>query len=199
MLTKYQADLVQDVRGYGGPLAGWKGQTEIFRAHGAPAHPDALLDPKHLDSFVERTYFLIVTARVIKLYRGCERGGLKAPYGMDHPSFWLGLVTKRNPATPDGCWWSPMRPGVAIDNLHLPSWQREQARADIGVKKEWSRLDFWIEADLRCGSLVYIGRTAPQKETAMYGGGEYHGGAIQFRLTEQPEIAFLSMTKYDSI
>jgi hypothetical protein len=56
---------------------------------------------------------------------------------------------------------------MEIDDLRLPAMQREQHRADAGIKLEWNRLDFYLESELPPGSLIYVGRAAPQQETAV--------------------------------
>jgi hypothetical protein len=60
-------------------------------------------------------------------------------------------------------------------------------------------MDTWIEAELAAGSLVYVGRAAPQQETAAYGGGKLGGGDFQFRLTQPPDLTFTSMTRHSAV
>jgi hypothetical protein len=198
VLTNYQTTLVGDVggpTGYGAPLVGWKGQTEFFRNAGAPAIPGAL-GANLASTFVEGVYVLLKTQRAVRLYRGFETAGLKAPFGMDHPSFVQGLLAQRKPGTPDGLWWSPARPSMAIDNLKLPDMQRAEHRDSAAVKLEWNRIDFYLEGELPVGSLVYVGRAAAQQESALYGGRKYGGGGMQVRLTTSPDKAFPWMKRY---
>jgi hypothetical protein len=201
MLSTFQKSLFEDMKGhssYGAPLVGWKEQTEFFRANKAPAHPGALAVTL-TGTFIQHTYFLVRTTRPVTVYRGYEAEGVNAPFGIDHPSFFRGLVSSRNPGKPDGMWWTPARPTLAIENLHLSAMHRAAPRAGAAVTKEWNRLDYWIEAELPLGALVYIGRASPQQEKAAYGGGKYGGGDFQFRLTETPEVAFRSMKRHAAI
>lgn len=190
--------LVADLSGpnsYGEPLVGWKRQTEFFRNAGAPAEP-GVLRPDLASTFVEDTYILLRTRRVVRAYRGFEIAGLKAPFGMDHPSFIRGLLAQRRPGTPDGLWWTPARPSMAIDNMGLPDMHRSEYRDSAAMKLEWNRVDYFLESELPVGTLVYVGRAAPQQETELYGGKKYGGGGIQFRLTSPPETAFQWMKRY---
>jgi hypothetical protein len=125
MLTNYQRMMLDDLSGpnsYGRPLSGWVGQTEFFRDPQAPTQTRPLTI--HLAAtFVDRVYFLLCVRRPVRVYRGFESTGLQAPYGVDHPSYILGLVQSRNPGTSDGRWWTPARPRNSIDNLLLPEIQ----------------------------------------------------------------------------
>ena len=197
MLSNYQKMLLQDLTSptsYGTPLIGWKGQFEFHRAPAAPPAPP--LSPDYARTFVEETYFLLRTQRTVTLYRGFETKGLQAPFGVDHPSFFRNLVGQRKPGTPDGWWWSPGRPSKSIDNLGLSEMHRAEDRDNPAVLTEWNRLDYYLEADLPIGSLVYVGRAAPQQESALYGGKKYAGGGFQFRLTAPPDQAFQSMKRH---
>jgi len=134
VLTPYQTLLLGDLRGpdsYGVPLVGWKGQIEFLRSPGAPAQPGPL-SARDASTFVEEVYILLRTQRVVQLYRGYETAGLKAPFGIDHPSFVQGLLAKRDPGTPDGQWWSPARPSMAIDNMRLP----DADRSELGLLQQ---------------------------------------------------------------
>ena len=198
MITNYQKMLLDDLnapQSYGKPLIAWKGQTEFFRGPAAPKHPGALPPPLPT-AFVEETYVLVMLQRPVTVYRGFETQGLKAPFGQDHPSFYLGLVNQRQPGKPDGMWWSPARPSLSIDNLGLGSLHREQDRSGPAVKLEWNRIDYYLEAELSPRTLVYAGRAAPQQESALYGGRKLGGGGMQFRLTAPPEQAFKWMKRY---
>ena len=73
---------------------------------------------------------------------------------------------------------------------------RSEHRDSAAIKLEWNRIDYYLQSDLPLGALVYVGRAAPQQESALYGGKKYGGGAIQFRLTVSPERAFRSMKRY---
>jgi hypothetical protein len=46
------------------------------------------------------------------------------------------------------------------------------------------------------GSIVYVGRAAPQQKSALYGGKRHGDGGFQFRLTVPPEQVFRSMKRY---
>jgi hypothetical protein len=201
MLSDFQKFLLQDMKlpsSHGAPLVGWSQQTEFFRANVVPANLGAL--PVSLTgTFSQHTYFLVRTTRPLKVYRGYEAEGLNAPFGVDHPSFFRSLVSSRNPGKPDGRWWTPARPTLSIENLRLPEMHRAAPRAGISVTKEWNRLDYWIEAELPPGALIYVGRASAQQEKAAYGGGKYGGGDFQFRLTEAPEVAFRWMKRYAAI
>jgi len=200
MLTPYQKMLLEDVgapEGYGTPLAGWKGQQQFFKGPPDPVHLTPLA-PDLAQTFVEWVYILLRTKRNILVYRGFETAGLDAPYGKDHPSYFFNLVSLRKPGTPDGLWWTPSRPSMEIDNLRLASMHREQHRDNAAIKLEWNRLDIYLEGELPRGSLVYVGRAAPQQETAAYGGKRYGGGGYQFRLTESPNSALRHMKSYTS-
>jgi len=197
MLSNYQKTLLNDLTSrtsYGMPLIGWRGQVSFYKAPTAPLIPGSLGDLAK--TFVEETYFLLRTQRIVTVYRGFETKGLQAPFGMDHPSFVRGLVSQRKPGTPDGWWWSSTRPSKSIDSLGLSDMHRSEDRDNPAVLLEWNRLDYYLEADLPVGSLVYVGRAAPQQESALYGGKRYGGGGIQFRLTVPPEQAFRSMKRY---
>ena len=200
VLTHHQKMLVADLSGpnsYGSLLVGWRGQTEFFRNAGAPAQPGAL-GADLASAFVEDVYVLLRTQRVLQVYRGFETAGLKAPFGTDHPTFIQGLLAHRKPGTPDGLWWTPARPSMAIDNLGLPDMHRSEHRNSAAIKLEWNRIDFYLEAALPVGALVYVGRAAPQQENALYGGKKYSGGGMQFRLTTSPAAAFQWMKRYVS-
>jgi hypothetical protein len=198
VLTPYQTMLLGDLRGpnsYGTPLVGWKAQNEFFKSNGAPAQPGPL-SASLASTFVEAVYILLRTQRVVQLYRGYETAGLKAPFGVDHPSFIQGLVAQRKPGTPDGQWWTPTRPSMAIDNMRLPDADRSEHRGSSAITLEWNRIDFYLEGALPAGTLVYVGRAAPQQEGALYGGKRYGGGAIQFRLLTSPDKAFPWLKRY---
>lgn len=201
MLTPYQQMLLNDVgtpNGYGTPMAGWKGQQQFFKG---PQDTNGLAaltqDLAHV--FVEETYILLRTRRQILIYRGYETAGLEAPFGKDHPSYFRNLLSQRRPGTPDGLWWTPARPSMAIDDLRLPSIDREQHRDGSAIKLEWNRLDFYLESELPIGTLIYVGRAAPQQEIAAYGGKRLGGGGHQFRLTESPDRALPWMKRYAAI
>jgi hypothetical protein len=51
------------------------------------------------------------------------------------------------------------------------------------------RSDYYLESELPVGAFVYVGRAAPQQESALYGGKKYGGRGTQFRLTEPPAKA----------
>ena len=83
--------------------------------------------------------------------------------------------------------------------MGLSSMQRDGPRRGAAVKLEWNRMDYWIEAELPAGSRVYVGRAAPQQETAAFGGRKLGGGDFQFRLTQPPDVAFASMRRYAAV
>ena len=198
MMTKVQKDLLDDLKAptsYGRPLIGWKGHLEFYKDPRAPATPGPL-SASLAATFIEESYFLLAIQRPVRVYRGYETQGLRAPYGVDHPSFALGLVQSRRPGTPDGWWWTPARPSKSVDNLGLSSAHRSEDRAGSAVKLEWNRIDFWLEAELPVGAVVYVGRAAAQQESTLYGGRKYGGGGIQFRLTNPPQTAFAWMKRY---
>jgi hypothetical protein len=198
MLTNYQQMLITDLTGpnsYGTPLVAWKGQTEFFRAVAAPPQPGAL-PPDLAGTFVDTVYILLRTARTVRVYRGFETLGLKAPFGVDHPSFIQGLLSHRNPGKPDGLWWTPARPSMAIDNMRMSDMHRAEHRDGAAIKLEWNRIDFYLEGDLPAGVLVYVGRAAPQQESVAYGGKAYGGGAFQFRLTAPPQQILKFLKQY---
>ncbi len=198
MVTQYQRDLLDDVggrEGYGTALFAWKGQQEVFRSSikgtsGSPLGPELAL------TFIEQFYVLVRTGRKISIYRGYESAGLDAPFGRDHPSYIRGLVNQRKPGKPDGLWWTPNRPSMEIDDLRLPAMHRAEHRANSAIKLEWNRLDYYLESELPVGSSVYVGRAAPQQESAAYGGKRLGGGGFQFRLTAPPERALPWMKRY---
>ena len=198
MLTPYQQGLLSDLRApfsYGMPLIGWKDAQVIFRGDGALPAIGAL-EPNHWSCFIQNTYFLLRVKRPVSVYRGYETAAVKAPYGVDHPSYYLNLVKNRNPATPDGRWWSPARPTLAIDNVGASSGERSSVRAGSAITKEWNRLDYWIEAELPVSAFVYVGRASAQQDKLAYGGTKYGGGDYQFRLREEPETVFRWMKRY---
>jgi hypothetical protein len=200
--TEYQQSLAQDlVVGFQGtlaPLVGWKGLTEFFRSVAAPPLPGAL-EKKGYAAFIKETYFLVRNTRPLTVYRGYEAAKLVAPYGKDDASYLLGLVPKRKASDPDGLWWTSARPALAIEDMGLSSMHREAPRAGSAIKKEWNRLDYYIEAELGVGALSYFGRAAPQQDEAAYGGRTYGGGDFQFLLTQRPELAFRWMKRYATI
>lgn len=198
MLTNYQRMMLDDLRSpnsYGLPLAGWIGPVEFFRDPRASPQAAALAIDLAA-TFVDRVHFLLRSWRPVRVYRGYETAGLRAPFGVDHPSFILGLVQSRNPGTPDGWWWTPARPSKSIDDLRLSDMHRAEDRSNAAVTRKWNRLDYYLEAELPPGALVYVGRAAPQQEQALYGSGQYGGGAIQFRLTMPPAQTFPWMKRY---
>jgi hypothetical protein len=110
MHSNYQQTLLDDLNAresYGMPLIGWRGQVCFYKAATVPLSPDNL--GGLAKTFVEETYFLLRTRRVVR-----PTQGLHAPFGMDHPSFIRGLVSQRKPGKPDGWWWSPARPSKSI-------------------------------------------------------------------------------------
>lgn len=189
MLSPYQKTLLEDVdgpTGYGSALIAWKGQQEFFRSRapgtvGTPLASDLAL------TFVEQVYVLLRTGRKISIYRGYETAGLDAPFGKDHPSYMRNLLAQRRPGRPDGLWWTPSRPSMEIDDLKLSGMHRAEHRSNSAIKLEWNRLDYYLESELPLSSLVYVGRAAPQQESAAYGGKRLGGGGFQFRLTQAPE------------
>src|SRR5580658_467950 len=201
MPTPYQQLLLKDVggpHGYGTPLAGWKGQQQFFTGSPDPIRLTAL-SSELAQTFVEWIYILVRTKRAISIYRGYETAGLEALFRRDHPSFLRNLLSQRRPGRPDGLWWIPTRPRMAIDNLRLASMHREQHRADAGIKLEWNRLDYYLESELPSGALIYGGRAAPQQENAAYGAHRYGGCGYQFRLTDSPERVLRWMKRYAAI
>ena len=205
MLSGFQESLFQELKspfGYGSVLVGWKGQTELLRSSDAPAHPGPLRPEPDGDltlSFIQQTYFLVRTTRSVTVYRGYETAGLKAPYGKDDQSFILGLVSTRKPGRPDSRWWTPARPTLAIESLGLSDMHAAEPRARLAVTKKWNRLDYWLEADLRPGTLVYVGRASAQQDEAAYGSGRYGGGDFQFRLIDAPKDTFRWMKRHAAI
>lgn len=198
MLSSFQNTLFKDLKAptsYGEPLVGWDSGAEIFRRAGAPPFPSSVAADL-ANTFIQRTYFLLRTTRPVAVYRGYETEGLKAPFGTGHPSFRLGLVARRMPGKPDGMWWTPARPALAIDNLGVSDIHRIEPRARAAITKAWNRLDYWIEAELSPGALIYVGRASAQQDAAAYGSGKYNGGDFQFRLTVPPETAFRWMKRY---
>jgi hypothetical protein len=189
VLSCYTQELLQDVGGpdgYGTALVTWKDQHEIFRANDLGTTP-AVLTPDLTSTFVERVYILVRTRREITIYRGYESKGLDAPFGRDHPSYIRNLVSQRRPGTPDGRWWTPSRPSMVIDRLGVSDMHRAEHRASSAIRLEWNRLDYYLESQLPIGSLIYVGRAAPQQESKVYGSHKYGGGGFQFRLTQRPE------------
>ena len=198
MLTPYQKILLQDVegpRGYGSALIAWKGQQEFFRSP-APSTAGTPLTAELAQTFIEQVYILIRTTRKISIYRGYETAGLHAPFGKDHPSYIKGLVAERKPGKPDGLWWTPSRPSMEIDDLRLPEMHRVEHRNNSAIKLEWNRLDYYLESEVPLGSLIYVGRAAPQQESAAYGAKRLEGGGFQFRLTRPPETALPWIKRY---
>jgi hypothetical protein len=88
---------------------------------------------------------------------------------------------------------------MSIDDLKLSSMHRADDRENSAIKLEWNRLDFYVEGQLPAGSLVYVGRAAPQQERAAYGGKRFGGGGYQFRLTVSPERVLRSVKHYGAI
>jgi hypothetical protein len=150
-------------------------------------------------TFVGAFYILLKTGRPISIYRGYETQGLEAPFGKEDPTFIRNLVRLRSPGKPDGLWWTPARPSMAIDNLGLSSMHRSQDRANSAIKLEWNRLDYYLESELPIGSMIYVGRAAAQQESAAYGGARLGGGGFQFRLTQPPETSLPWMRRYAAI
>jgi hypothetical protein len=188
MLSSFQELMMEDIggpNGYGRILVGWTGQSEFIRNTKELA-PSGPLANDLVYTFVDGTYFLVSTQRPVTLYRGFETAGLTAPYGKDHPSFIFQVLTKRNPGTPDGHWWSPRRPSASIDNLRLSDLHRGEDRDSLAITLKMNRLDYYLEGSLPSGSLVYIGRAAPQQEDALFGRQLYSGGGMQFRLPLPP-------------
>jgi hypothetical protein len=198
MLSEYQKSLLEDVagrNGYGSALIAWKAQQEFLRSAVKGTAGIALSTQLAL-TFVEQVYVLVRTTRKISIYRGYETEGLDAPFGKDHPSYIRGLVAQRKPGKPDGLWWTPDRPSMAIDDLRLPEMHRAEHRNNSAIKLEWNRLDYYLESELGVGSLIYVGRAAPQQESAAYGGKKLGGGGFQFRLTGPPEATLPWMKRY---
>ena len=80
--------------------------------------------------------------------------------------------------------------------MRLPEMHRSEHRDSAAIQLEWNRIDYYLESELPAGALVYVGRAAPQLESALYAGKKYGGGGIQFRLAEPPERAFRWMKRY---
>ena len=78
---------------------------------------------------------------------------------------------------------------MAIDDMRLPDTDRSEHRDSAAIQLEWNRIDYYLESELPAGALVYVGRAAPQQESALYGGKKYGGRGTQFRLTEPPAKA----------
>jgi len=189
MLTPYQKTLLEDVSGptgYGSALIAWKGQLEFFKSK-APGTVGTALTTNLASTFVDQVYVLLRTSRKISIYRGYETADLDAPFGKDHPSYVRHLLRERKPGRPDGLWWTPSRPSMEIDELKLPEMHRAEHRSNSAIKLEGNRLDYYLESEVPVGSLIYVGRAAPQQESAAYGGRKYGGGGFQFRLTQPPE------------
>jgi hypothetical protein len=185
ILTPYQKLLLEDVtaaEGYGTPLGVWQGTRQYYPAEPQVGPPALAME--HALTFVESFYILCSTKCAMRIYRGYETAKLDAPYGKDHPSFIRNLVQQRRPGRPDGWWWTPARPSLSVDNLGYSAMHRADDRRGSAVLKEWNRLDFYVEAILPLGSLIYVGRAAPQQEQAAYGGERLGGRGYQFRLTD---------------
>ena len=87
---------------------------------------------------------------------------------------------------------------MAIDDLRPSDMHRGEHRDSNAVKLKWNRLDVYLESELLPGELVYVGRAAPQQESALYGGAKYSGGGTQFRLTRSPLQALPRLKQYRS-
>lgn len=188
MLSSFQKLMTEDIggpNGYGQILVGWTGQSDFVKNTKAAA-PLGPLVKDLVNTFVDGTYFLISTQRPVTLYRGFETTGLTAPYGKDHASFISQVLAKRNPGTPDGHWWSSRRPSASIDDLRLADLHRSEDRDSLAITLKMNRLDYYLEGSLPPGSLVYVGRAAPQQEDALFGRQLYCGGGMQFRLPLPP-------------
>lgn len=200
MDSSFQKMMIEDLtgpNGYGRILIGWTGQSEFVKDANQPILLGSL--PKELaDTFVDRTYFLLSTQRPVTLYRGFETGGLTAPFGRDHPSFILQVLAERKPAIPDGYWWSSRRPSASIDALRLADLHRGEDRDSLAITMKMNRLDYYVEGSLPRGSLVYVGRAAPQQEDALYGRQLYSGGGLQFRLPLAPSRMLRDFKSYSA-
>ena len=93
---------------------------------------------------MDRSYFLLATGRSIKVYRGFETAGLKAPFGKDHASYVLDVLAERKPGGPNGQWWMPRRPSASIDNLRLSDLHQSDDRDNPAITLEWNRLDYYV-------------------------------------------------------
>ena len=200
MLSDFQKMMTEDLggpNGYGRILAGWTGQSDFVRN----TKEVALLGPlaKDLaDTFIDRTYFLVATERPVTLYRGFETAGLTAPFGKDHPSFIFQVLAERKPGKPDGYWWSSRRPSASIDDLRLSDLHRGEDRDSLAITLKMNRLDYYLEGGLAPGSLVYVGRAAPQQEDALFGHQLYGGGGMQFRLPLAPDRMLRNFKTYSA-
>jgi hypothetical protein len=85
---------------------------------------------------------------------------------------------------------------MVIDNMKMSDMHRAEHREGAAIKLEWNRVDFYLEGELSAGVLVYVGRAAPQQESAAYGSKKYGGGAFQFRLTAPPQQVLKSLKQY---
>ena len=200
MISSFQNMMMGDLggpNGYGRILVGWTGRSEFVRN----TKDVVLLGPLAKDlaqTFVDGTYFLLSTQRPVTLYRGFETAGLTAPYGKDHPSFIFQVLVDRKPGAPDGYWWSSRRPSASIDNLSLSDLHRGEDRDSLGITLKMNRLDYYLEATLGPGSLVYVGRAAPQQEDALFGPQLYSGGGMQFRLPVPPDRMLRDFKTYSA-
>lgn len=80
--------------------------------------------------------------------------------------------------------------------MRLSDRHRGEDRDSSAITRQWNRLDYFLEAELRIGSMVYVGRAAPQRESKLYGSERYGGGAIQFRLPNPPQQMLSNLKCY---
>jgi hypothetical protein len=144
-------EFLEDVAGYGDVLDAYRGTTRVATRAGPVPLPQ--LDKGDAKAFLQGMYALVKVRPGIRIYRWFDDGEGR----------FLGR------------WWSPRRPGVEIDGLLLSS-LHHRSRHELAIKHEWNYMNQVLEAELRPGTLVAVGRAAPQSDSAQALG----GGAIQF-------------------
>ena len=149
-MTYSNQEFLADVKGYGDVLAAFSFRTCIA---GDPHAPRPLITDNDVRAFTNMLYAFVKARPGLTAYRWFDDG--------------KGAFL--------GGWWSPLRPSTEIDGLQLEGMHR-RSRHNLAIKSEWNRMDEILEAEIRPGTVLVVGRAAPQFEPAR----RFGGGAIQF-------------------
>jgi len=154
-------DFLEDVSGYGDLVVAYRDRVAI--KGGGSSIPLLSISDREIAAFLQRLYALVKVKADTRIYRGLDDRIRDDDYEML-----------------PGRWWSPRRPSAEIDDLGLESLHL-RSRHELAVKPSWNDMNFVFEAVVRPGTLMVIGRAAPQTEN----GRRFGGGAVQFLVPPQ--------------
>jgi hypothetical protein len=143
-------DFLSDARGYGHVLAAFRNRTPLSSG---TYRPHSHMEDGKIRAFNGSMYAYVRARSGLVAYRWFDD---------DKGSFL-------------GGWWSPQRPSPEIDGLQLEGIHK-RSREHLAIKKDWNEMAQILEAEIRPGTILIVGRAASQFDSC----GRLPGGAMQF-------------------